>query len=408
MKRRVIIVVAVLALVLLTAAFAFQQKSVTRGATWVEARRGDLVLGVEVTGELQSVNSVSLGPPPFADIWDYKISMMAPEGSDVHQGARVLAFDTTELARQLDEKLAERDSATTEIEKKRADLQVQSREEELKLAQAEALLRKGDLKLDAPDDIIQQNERKQIELDRANARREVAYRKGRLDLLRRSAAEEIHLLENKLQTASNRVAELQLAIGNMAVKAPRDGTVVYIVNRRNEKKKVGDAAWRGEKILEIPDLKQMRAKGEIDESDAGRISTGQRVTLRLDAHPDDEWHGTIATIARSVQRQSMTNPLKVLSTTIALDRTDRSRMRPGMRFRGTVETGRVRNALLIPLDAVITAGGRTAVRRRLGFGVDETYVELGRRNEDQVEVLRGLAPGDHILRRSEPEKEETE
>jgi HlyD family secretion protein len=40
----------------------------------------------------------------------------------------------------------------------------------------------------------------------------------------------------------------------MTVRAPQDGIVVYQTNWRDEKKKVGDSVWFGEKILALPDL----------------------------------------------------------------------------------------------------------------------------------------------------------
>src|SRR5206468_203864 len=106
--------------------------------------------------------------------------------------------------------------------------------------------------------------------------------------------------------------------------------------------KVGDSAWRAEKVLETADLSAMMARGDVDEVDSSRVAVGQRVTLRLDAHPDVEFAGHVAAIAKIVQRQSGKSPLKVMRLEIALDRTEAQRMRPGMRFRGTVETGRVK------------------------------------------------------------------
>jgi multidrug efflux pump subunit AcrA (membrane-fusion protein) len=78
---------------------------------WAEATRGDLVLSVEVNGTLQAVNSTPIGPPQVADVFDFKIAMMAPEGKDVTAGTPVLGFDVTELERKLLEKKAESESA---------------------------------------------------------------------------------------------------------------------------------------------------------------------------------------------------------------------------------------------------------------------------------------------------------
>ena len=51
-----------------------------RQGDWVDATRADVVSGIEVTGTLAAVNSSVLGPPQIPDSWEFKISMLAPEG----------------------------------------------------------------------------------------------------------------------------------------------------------------------------------------------------------------------------------------------------------------------------------------------------------------------------------------
>ncbi len=101
------------------------------------------------------------------------------------------------------------------------------------------------------------------------------------------------------------------AIRRMTVPAPRDGTVVYVASDNNgEKKKIGDSCWRGQSVMEIPDLRQMQADGDIDEADAGRVAAGQRVTFRLDSHPDDVFSGRVRLIGGAVRSRSDVNPLR--------------------------------------------------------------------------------------------------
>lgn len=369
-----------------------------RQGEWVHPARGDLVSGVEVIGTLASVESDTFGPPQLPDVWDFKISMMASEGADVKKGLPVLGFDTTELRRRLDEKQAESDEALKEIEKKRADLALRTKDERLKLAEAQAKMRKTSLKLEAPNDIVGINERKQVELDYALAKRETAATSARIHALENAATAEIRLLESKQRQAASIVAQTQSSIRQMTIVAPRDGTIVYVTNFRGDKKKVGDTCWRMERAIEIPNLNKMMAKGEVDEVDAGRVSPGQRVSFRLDAHPDEIFRGTITTAAQTVQqKQGTKDPLKVLRVDIALDRTDPAKMRPGMRFKGTVELSRTKNALMIPRSAVfVTDRGPVAYRRGV-FSVSVVPLTLGRENEESVQVVKGLSEGDRVL-----------
>ena len=102
-----------------------------RQGEWVRATKGDLVTGFEVTGVLASLSSESLGPPPLPDVWDFKISMLAPEGAVVKRGQPVVGFDTSELQRRVVEKSAEADQARKQIEMERADLSLRTKDERL-------------------------------------------------------------------------------------------------------------------------------------------------------------------------------------------------------------------------------------------------------------------------------------
>jgi len=368
-----------------------------RAGEWIQVSNGDLVIGIEVKGTLQSVESEKLGPPQVSRMWNFKISMMAPEGSDVKKGQPVLGFDTSELTQNLDEKKAERDSAIKQIEKTRADLVLKREEIELQLSEAEASLRKAELKLEAPEDVMSARERQEIELDFELAKKQVVHLREKLTLLERTARAEIRAQETKRDEADRQVREIEESVGRMTIVAPRDGTVVYVTDHGDEKKKVGDSAWRMEKVLEIPDLTTMIGEGSVDEGDAGKVRVDQRVSLRLDAHPDIEYHGTITTLGKTVQRESDQNPLKVLMVDIRLDETDTERMRPGMRFRGTIELERHAGFPVVPREAIFVQDGRPVVYRKTLLSMKAVLVGLGWRNDEGVQVLDGIEGGDRIL-----------
>jgi HlyD family secretion protein len=100
-----------------------------------------------------------------------------------------------------------------------------------------------------------------------------------------------------------------------------------------------------------------------------------------------------------VQKQSWRNPVKVVKLVVAIDETDPRKMRPGMRFRGTIETGRVPGALLVPADAVFPTEAGPVAFRKTSFGYDRRVLEIGGRNDASVEVKAGLSEGDRVARR---------
>jgi len=366
--------------------------------SWIRVERDDLVLGVEVTGTLRAVDTSSIGPPPIPWIWEYKISMLAPEGDDVEEGRPVLGFDTSELQRRLKEMMAEAEEAQKEIEKKEAELALQRETNRLRLAEAEARLRKARLKVDVPGELTSENDLVKASLDRRLAEDEIDYVRKRLEDMRRSGEDSLAALQRHREYAEGEVRATREAIESMAVKAPRDGTVIYATNWRDEKKKVGDTCWQGERVLEIPNLSEMMADGEVDEADASKVAVGQTLTVRLDSHPDEEFTGTVSHIWDTVQRKSWRNPLRVVRLDIDLDRTDERRMRPGMRFRGTIEIERIEDAVVIPIETVFVSEDGPTVYRKTRLGHERVPVTLGRRNEKRVEVLDGLDERDRVSR----------
>lgn len=363
----------------------------------VRVRRGDLALTAEAIGTLDAIESAELGPPAIADVWDFKIAFLAPEGAEVRAGQPVLGFDTSQLERDLEEERGRAESARRELEKRAADLELERLDLELRLAEAAARRRKAQLKSDVPEALVASRELAKSRAELALAEREVAHLEEQLAAVAERSRAERAQLAHRRDLASDKVASLERSIAAMQVTAPRAGTVIYVTNWRGEKKKVGDPAWRQEKIVSIPDLHHLRALAEVPEADAGRVAEGQAVTLRLDAHPDRVYRGRVAKIGTAVQRQSPLNPARVVRAEIALDETDAERMRPGMRFRAEIEHDRAVGVLIAPLAALELSGGRPEVRRRTFLGVERVAPRLGRRSATEVEVIDGLAAGDRLL-----------
>jgi HlyD family secretion protein len=363
-----------------------------------EVKRDALVVGVEVTGVLAAVDSTDIKPPPLPGVWNFKISSLAAEGQEVKPGDPVVGFDASDQIRELENMQNEAAAAQTKLAKKRDDAQLARRDEELKLAEAEAALRKATLKTDAPPDLVAAVSQRELELDEQAARLGLDAASQHAAQTRRSDAEEIQRLTDKASYAQQRVAQLQQTVARMQVTAARAGTIVYPVNGRGDKHKIGDGVWRMDNVAQIVGLGRMRGDGQIDEVDVARVAEHQPVVLRLDALPDVELHGQVASIARGVQAKSSTDPSKVVKLSIEIDPT-RDPLRPGMRFRGEIEAERVASAVVVPADAVFaTPDGPVAYRSTAG-GFERVRLELGRRTATRIEVKSGLAPGDRVSRR---------
>ena len=162
------------------------------------------------------------------------------------------------------------------------------------------------------------------------------------------------ILNGRLTRARGRVAEIEAAIAAMSVKATA-GRARWSTSRicAARKKKPGDGMWRGESVLEIASLERMAALGQVDEVDASKIAVGQRVGLRLEAHPDKEYAGTVERVASLVQTESPESRVEDRQPGNQAGRAPIALlMRPAMRFRGRIEIARVPDVLAVPLAAI--------------------------------------------------------
>jgi HlyD family secretion protein len=388
---------AVFAMVVAFAASMLGCSHATGEPQLVDIRRDDLVVGVEVTGVLEAVDSTDIKPPPLPGVWNFKIANLAPEGQEVKLGDPVIAFDASDQVRELENMKNEAEAAQKKLDKKRDDAQLARRDDELKIAEAEAGMHKASLKTDAPADLVASIQQREIALDEDAAKLALEAAKRHAEQIQRSNAEEIERLTEKASYARQRVAELQKTIASMQVTAARAGTIVYTANERGEKHKVGDGVWRMEDVMQIVALGHMLGNGQVDEVDMARLVDHQPVVLRLDAMPDVQLHGAVASIATSVQAKSNTDPSKVVKLKIAIDPTTVP-LRPGMRFRGQVETEHLRQLIQVPADAVFVSPDGPVAYRKTGSGFERVRLELGRRTPTMIEVKAGLLPGDRVSR----------
>ncbi|MCO4771814.1 MAG: HlyD family efflux transporter periplasmic adaptor subunit [Deltaproteobacteria bacterium] len=366
---------------------------------WTTVRTGDLVLGVDVTGTLRSADTVLIGPPAIENFWNFNVTYLAPEGSDVVEGDKVLGFDVQELRQRLAQKTNEADSWAKELEKKLTSTTMARRDEELRIAEAEAAVRRATMAASGSPDLTASVELQASRLDLQLAEAALEAELSKVSAATRRDAAEIETVERTLSRARERVSELERDIERMMVKAPRPGAVLYAGGGRDrEKVKIGDRLWRGRKPLEIVALDDIHADGEVDEMDGSRIAVGQPVKLRLDANPDVELTGEVASVLKSVKRRSREDPRKVVRVTVTLTPNDAVQLRPGMRFRGTIETERIAQTLLVEADAVFLGPEGARAWRQTGRGAEPVTVELGARNGTDVQLVKGLAEGDRVSR----------
>ena len=309
------------------------------------------------------------------------------------EGQPILGFDTEALNRQLVDKQAELAEFTKKVEQKETDLRFKLMELEQQVAQARPTWARRSSRPKCLPTCSAASSRK-ARLDYKGRQRDLENLQAEQRAARSLAEAELRSLANQRDRARGRVEALQAAIEKMTVKAPQDGIVVYRTNWRDEKEKVGDSMWFGEIVLGLPDLSEMRADGLVDEADGG-------VAARPEGHdppggpPRPRCVRARAHSGAHRAPESWRNPVKVYKVDIALDHTDAGVMRPAMRFRGEIETGRTPGLLLAPRDAVFLrerSGRVGAPRPGLARGARAAQAEQPAPGGDRVRPEGGRAP----------------
>jgi RND family efflux transporter MFP subunit len=373
------------------------------GSEWIVIRPQDLPLQVPTSGVLKAEAASRLVLPVLPDVWDFKIAGMAPENQPIRKGMPLLTLDTSSLSQELQRKVTERDKAAKEIEQEKLDLREKLLDLDKKLDEARAQDRKSSRKVEVPEELQSRVELDKARLDLELAQGEVRSLEGQRALEQELADAQLKLLSGRRDRAAASVADLEQGLRAMVVPAPRDGFVVYTPDYRGDKHKVGDRVTRWDQVLEVVDLDNLGAEATVDERDVERLQAGQKATLRLESDPQHEISARLLEIDAIVRQQSWDNPRKVAFLRLAFDRPDLERMRPGMRFRGEIQVGRIDGTLAIPMEAVAMGTGGPMALRGTGYSnrVEPVALKLGARSGNLVQVLAGLKEGDRVAARPE-------
>lgn len=147
----------------------------------------------------------------------------------------------------------------------------------------------------------------------------------------------------------------------------------------------------GTTLYEIADLSTIWIFADIYESEVAAVKLNQPASVTFAAYPGEIFHGTVSYVYPSLNADTRTVRVRVELPNPEL------KLKPGMYGNVTLETGAVKT-LVVPKEAVLETGLRQLVFIDQGQGhYLPTMVKLGRRSQDDVEVLEGLKEGDRIV-----------
>ena len=187
----------------------------------------------------------------------------------------------------------------------------------------------------------------------------------------------------ELSRARRREDEARTALSHSTLTAPISGRVV------ERYADPGDTARQGEPLLRMYGPSIFRLEASVRESVASKLVKGQSLTVKVDAL-DKEFAATVDEIVPFADPGSRSFIVKARLI-------DTSGLYPGMFGRLLVPIGETER-IYIPPEAVTHVGQLDFVIIKTEQGPIRRYIRLGARDqEDRVEVISGLAPGEEIL-----------
>lgn len=372
-----------------------------------QVQRAEFLDALQFRGEVKAMKSVTISAPP--EIGSLQIVKIVADGTQVKEGDVVVEFDASKTKQDLDQDRSVVKSSDAQIEQARA--QGKLTEEEDTTAVMKARYAVDSAKLDASkNEILSRIEGAEAELKVKDAEQSLREAEEKLKADKAKNKATIEGYRNASAKARFDEERAERALNSMVVKAPSSGSVslVSVWHDGGERPfKAGERVWSGAPIAELPDASSLRISAHVDETERGRLTTAQPVTLQLDAINDRQFSGKIeriGTIATTDFSAGWPFP-RNFNLDVAVDQKD-PRFRPGMTAQVTVIVQRIPNAISIPVQASFLKSGRTLAYVWDGSKFKERTVQIERRSRDRALISSGLEAGERIALKDPTEKEQ--
>ena len=260
-------------------------------------RRTDVTRGVSASGELEAVDSVTIG----SEISGQVKQVLVDFNDTVKKDQLLAVIDTETYQARVQQAQAQLDSASADARVGQADYERQKR------------LLEGDLVSEKT-------------MQDAAAQRDRSYAQ-----LRQSQA--------SLASAKNDLSKAN-------IRSPIDGIVV---NRTVDPGQTVAASLNAPELFVIAkDLSKMQIKIQVDEADIGQVKEGQKVRFTVDAFPDDTFEGRVTQVRKQPEKTANV----VTYVVIAQADNPQHKLLPGMTANADIVIEDHPNVLAAPASAL--------------------------------------------------------
>lgn len=151
----------------------------------------------------------------------------------------------------------------------------------------------------------------------------------------------------------------------------------------------------GTAVLTLADLSRIYILVSVDESDIGRVATGQPARITVDAYPDAVFKGEVVLVAT----KGLTNSNVVtFEVKVEVTSDNRTLLKPEMTANVSIVTKNKLDTLLVPVTALERKKGQSwlTVQDKDGNS-NRRLVTIGDSNSEFVEILKGVEIGEIVV-----------
>jgi multidrug efflux pump subunit AcrA (membrane-fusion protein) len=382
------------------AAYRYNNQTTVEVAV-AKVRTGDFIVSVRTRGEIRSTHSEVLSAP---QVPQPRIVHLAESGKPIKKGDVVIEFDAAQQEQTYLEKNTSVRTVDSEIVQTKASHKITDEMDAMNLMTAEYNLERAKLEA-SKSEVLSEIEGAKDRIDVGISEGELGQVKTTIGSHKVAQGADLERLDQKKDKTVRDTDRAKTYLSKMVLRAPHDGVVNILPNFRSSGSfgsapppfKEGDQVWTGAAIAEIPDLSEMRIELKLEEVDRGKLKLGQLAKIRVDAIPEKEftaaleWISPIASVNfRGPWMQEKTFP--AYATLKNLD----PRLRPGMSATAEIVIESQPDRLLIPVRASFVHAGKPAVYVQHGENFTIRQIEVGKRNDADIVVLKGLKAGETV------------
>jgi len=199
---------------------------------------------------------------------------------------------------------------------------------------------------------------------------------------------DISAQEAVVAQAQASVKSVEAKLENARIVAPISGTITQF------DAKMGQLASPGISLVSIMGVGGYEVDAGVSETDIGKVVLGDKVSMTLDAFPNETFSGSVFYIAPA---ETNTNGVISYQIKISFAKMD-ARFKSGLTANIDIQTKQKDNALILPQYAILQNDQGAFVETVSNNKIIQNPVTLG--IEDQkgnVEIISGVSEGEQVL-----------